>query len=778
MLGRISPAKPGRATRGRGGWRSLASVTALGATALALTLSFSTISAGAVTAWQSTPAATFTGSAGSGLGPVALAANGHTALVGAPNAGLGGGAAYIYTESGSTWSATPTVTFTGATGGELGSSVALSANGQTALVSAPGAGSGDGAVYVYAQVGGTWSTAPVATFKGGSSSESFGYSVALSGDGQTAIVGAPAAFSAVGPAYGAAYVYSEGGGSWSTTPTATFTVSSQQEFGSSLALSANGQTALVGAPGANSDGGAVYVYDEVGGTWSTIPAATFSGTLDENLGGSVALSTDGQNALVGAPAALRGNGAAYVYNETGGSWSATPAASFSGTGDQNLGGSVALSGAGQSALVGAPGAGSQDGAAYVYDEAAGTWSTTAVATFTGSSGELLGHSVALSGDDQTALLGAPYAGSHAGAAYVYDQAATTTPTVTSAVKDATTGTGWAGTEVTGATAYDTATVTGSTGTPGGTVTYGFFGNNGCSGTALTTQTVTLSAGIVPSSNATPALAAGSYSFEVSYSSNSSDDSSTPSACEPFSVAPAGSSVATMARDSRGGWRWNWAETTGSSVYDTATVSEVPDFTPTGTLTYSFFTNGSCTGRPSTSQTVTLNGTRTPGSKATRPLDTGAYSFQANYSGDPNYLPSTSDCEPFTVAKAPTNMRTVVYDARTGRAWYGTEVTGASAYDSAELSAVPGFAPTGTVTYSFFKDGDCAGNGASTSQVDLSSGNVPSSATTAALSDGRYSFEAAYSGDLNYLASTSYCETFDVARARFWPHPRGGDGHHQ
>jgi hypothetical protein len=721
MLAGISQANRHRATRRRRGWRPRAARTALGATALALVLSFSTIPAGAVTTWQSTPAATFTGSSGAGLGLVALSADGQSALVGAPNAGSGNGAAYIYNEAGGSWSTTPAVTFSGGSGAELGSSVALSANGQTAVVSAPGAGSGDGAVYVYTEVGATWSTTPVATFAGGSSNELFGYSVAISGDGQTALVGAPA-FSASGPAYGAAFVYTDIGGTWSTTPTATFTVSSEQQFGSSLALSANGQTALVGAPGASSDGGAAYVYIEAGGTWSATPAATFTGTLDEDLGGSVALSGDGQ-----------------------------------------------------SALVGAPGAGSQEGAAYVYGEAGSTWASTDVASFTGSSGELLGASVALSADDHTALLGAPHAGSHAGAAYVYDQAATATPTVASAVYDATTGAGWAGTEVTGASAYDTVTVTGSTGTPGGTVTYTFFANNACTGTALTTQTVTLSAGTAPSSNATPALAAGSYSFEASYSSNSSDDSNTPSSCEPFSVAPAGASVATTVRDFRGDWRLNWAEVTGSSVYDTATVTEIPDFTPTGTLSYSFFTNGSCNGTALTTQTVTLSGGRTPNSKATGPLDAGAYSFQASYSGGPNYLPSTGNCEPFAVAKAPTNVRTVVYDARTGRAWYGTEITGASAYDSAELSAVPGLAPTGTVTYSFFKDGGCAGNASSTSQVDLSSGDVPSSSTTAALWEGRYSFQAAYSGDPNYLPSTSYCETFDVTTARFGLHPRGWNG---
>ncbi len=56
---------------------------------------------------------------------------------------------------------------------------------------------------------------------------------------------------------------------------------------------------------------------------------------------------------------------------------------------------------------------------------------------------------------------------------------TSTPTT---VFDAATNTAWAGTEKTGASAYDTATVTGAGVTPTGTVTYTFFTNNTCTGT--------------------------------------------------------------------------------------------------------------------------------------------------------------------------------------------------------------------------------------------------------------------------------------------------------
>ena len=80
---------------------------------------------------------------------------------------------------------------------------------------------------------------------------------------------------------------------------------------------------------------------------------------------------------------------------------------------------------------------------------------------------------------------------------------------------------WAGTETTGASAYDTSAIGGVlplAPTPTGTVTYNFFLNGACTGTPASTQAVTLLAdGSVPNSSPTAALAAGSYAFQAAYS---------------------------------------------------------------------------------------------------------------------------------------------------------------------------------------------------------------------------------------------------------------------
>ena len=115
-------------------------------------------------------------------------------------------------------------------------------------------------------------------------------------------------------------------------------------------------------------------------------------------------------------------------------------------------------------------------------------------------------------------------------------------------------------------------------------------------------------------------------------------------------------------------------------------------------------------------------------------------------------------------RPPSSPGTVVDDAATSAAWSGTEVTGASAYDTATVTGVASFTPSGSVTYRFFANGTCALPASATETVTLSGGTVPNSAKTAALGAGAYSFEASYSGDGNYTGSSGSCEPFSVAGA--------------
>jgi len=94
---------------------------------------------------------------------------------------------------------------------------------------------------------------------------------------------------------------------------------------------------------------------------------------------------------------------------------------------------------------------------------------------------------------------------------------------------------------------------------------------------------------------------------------------------------------------------------GTVVRDTATVTGVVDGpTPTGTVTFDFFTNADCTGEPdSTSAAVTLDGSGVADATAfTKTLSSvGGYGFLAHYSGDGFYSASDGPCEPISAVDA-------------------------------------------------------------------------------------------------------------------------------
>ena len=327
------------------------------------------------------------------------------------------------------------------------------------------------------------------------------------------------------------------------------------------------------------------------------------------------------------------------------------------------------------------------------------------------------------------------------------------------------------------------------------MTYSFFDNSTCTPPPATGQQVTLNSnGTVPNSSDTAALAAGSYSYEALYSGDSNYAGST-SACEPFSVgASTGgtTTISTALKNVSGNTTITDSSTVplGTSVYDTTTLTpSASSPIPTGTVTYSFFDNATCYSTAASTQKVTLNSNGTvPNSSDTAALAAGSYAFQATYSGDTNYTGSMSTCEPFSVtgpSKPPSTVTTTVFDASTNAAWTGTESSGASAYDTSSVSGSGSATPTGTVTYSFFYSSDCTATPYNTQTVTLSSGKVPNSATTAALDEGNYAFDATYSGDSNYAGSTSACEPFSVgeqpgSKAELYvaPAPVGTDGINQ
>jgi hypothetical protein len=363
---------------------------------------------------DSVKAVPLTSTAGSGAqfgNSVVFSADGNTALVGAPLSSSSDGYAAVYRFTNGSWGSASTLTSTAGASAYFGQSVALSADGNTALIGAPLSSSSGGYAAVYRFTNGTWGSASTLTGAG----PQFGYSVALSADGNTALVGTPYASSSAG--YAAVYRFTNG--TWGSASTLTSTAGAGAFFGWSVALSADGNTAIVGAVGASSLAGYAAVYRFTNGSWGSASPLTSTAGASAFFGYYVALSADGNTALVGAMGASSNDGYAAVYRFTNGTWgSASPLTSTAGASAQ-FGQSVALSTDGNTALVGAPLSSSSDGYAAVYRFTNGTWGSASPLTSTAGAGANFGWSVSLSADGNTSLVGAPVASSNDGYAAVF-----------------------------------------------------------------------------------------------------------------------------------------------------------------------------------------------------------------------------------------------------------------------------------------------------------------------------------------------------------------------
>ena len=184
-------------------------------------------------------------------------------------------------------------------------------------------GSSAGAAYIFIRSeSGVWSEQQKIQASDKQASDEFGVSVSISGDGNTAIVGAMYEDTG-GSSAGAAYIFIRSeSGVWSEQQ--KIQASDKQasdEFGVSVSISRDGNTAIVGARYEDyygTDHGAAYIYiRDANGTWTQ--RQKISGhdrQAGDEFGISVSISGDGITALVGAfqeDSGGLGIGAAYTY---------------------------------------------------------------------------------------------------------------------------------------------------------------------------------------------------------------------------------------------------------------------------------------------------------------------------------------------------------------------------------------------------------------------------------------------------------------------------------
>jgi hypothetical protein len=371
---------------------------------------------------------TATGAVGTALqgSSVALSADGNTAVVGGLEDDGFAGAAWVWTRSGAVWTQQgPKLVGAGAVGSAYqGISVALSADGNTALVGGPVDNGDIGAAWVWIRNGGVWTQQGpklVATDWIGFPDQ--GYSVALSADGNTALVGGDLDNAGVG----AVWVWTRGNGVWSQQGPKLVGAGAvgNANQGYTVALSADGSTAFIGGLADDNNTGAAWVWTRGNGVWTQQgPKLVGAGAVGNLYAGySVALSADGNTAVVGRPGDDSNAGAAWVWTRSNGVWTqqGLKLVGAGAIGNAMQGLSVALSGDGNKALVGGDLDNGATGAAWVWIRKNGVWTQQGSKLVgTGAVGNAYqAYSVALSGGGNTALLGGLQDNSFTGAVWVF-----------------------------------------------------------------------------------------------------------------------------------------------------------------------------------------------------------------------------------------------------------------------------------------------------------------------------------------------------------------------
>jgi hypothetical protein len=312
---------------------------------------------------------------------VATSADGRTVVVGAPNSGGPGGAAYLFVEPPTGWKANQSYTakLTGEKNSLFGYSVAISRDGNTVVVAAPYAtvnSNVQGAAFVFEKPAGGWTSTSKYFAKLASSAPVYqGYLAYVATTTDTVVAGVPQG--PFGP--GVAFVFVRPKTGWrSMTQTGTLTPS-DQTYGDDLGqVAISGNTVVVGAFQNDTQGlpGAAYVYVKPGRGWKdmteTAKLTASDGKRFDNFGISVAIQ--GSTIVAGAYQNYVGNGAAYIFVEPKTGWtSATETAELTaknGYNDAWFGYAVSISG--RTVAVGSP----QASQLYLYDEPKSGWRTT------------------------------------------------------------------------------------------------------------------------------------------------------------------------------------------------------------------------------------------------------------------------------------------------------------------------------------------------------------------------------------------------------------------
>jgi hypothetical protein len=302
---------------------------------------------------------------------VALSADGNTAIIGGPKDNFSYGAAWIFTRKGGTWMQQGSkLVGSGGVGGTInqGTSVALSADGNTAIVGGNGDSSNKGSVWVFTRIGDRWiQEGNKFSGNGASGAASQGSSLALSADGNTAFIGGPMDSSGVG----AIWVFTRRSGIWKQQQKKLVALGARDKpyLGTSISLSADGNTVLVGGNGDSSFTGAAWVFERKSDTWQQQGKKLKGSSVERNgqFGFAVSLSADGNTAIIGSYGTNGNSGLSFIYTRKDSTWTEKDKLfGDNATGASNQGKKVFISADAGTAIIGGPADSLLMGASWIF----------------------------------------------------------------------------------------------------------------------------------------------------------------------------------------------------------------------------------------------------------------------------------------------------------------------------------------------------------------------------------------------------------------------------
>jgi len=233
------------------------------------------------------------------------------------------GSAYIFVRSGTNWTVQAKLTDVdgGMAGDHFGNSVSISGDYVIigAVLSDESGRANQGAAYIFARNGILWIRQARLIAPDGNTNDHFGESVSISGD--YAIVGADQDQVGSNSFQGSAYIFIRNGSTWTQQTKLTASdATPNDQFG--IAVSIDGDNAIVGARlanvGSNEAQGAAYIFSRSGTTWAQQSKFTASDGLAQDQFGA-AVSISGDYAIVGAIFDQIGTftyqGSAYIFRK-------------------------------------------------------------------------------------------------------------------------------------------------------------------------------------------------------------------------------------------------------------------------------------------------------------------------------------------------------------------------------------------------------------------------------------------------------------------------------